>query len=198
MSNQIDLLKEAQQALVQNIHNESRNTLDVVFNSLVTNSRDTCSVLPEQIFVNYFLPFFTGKNDFTARPNIISEWIAIAGSPMNEVGIIDSFNNIMFYVPAVFDTSFINAAKQAEGPTFSQITDHANLLNNNIPAISDRFLTNALSDKLPAITGNVAVNTENEKRWIEIFAKYNIALPTHNLPVVPSSLSNIDQDEVYE
>lgn len=198
MSNQIDSLKKAQNALVENIHNESRNTLDMVFNSLVTNSRDTCSVLPEQIFVNYFLPFFTGRHDFIARPNIFSEWISIAGSPMNEVAIIDSFSNIMYYVPAVFDTSFINAAKQSERPTFSQITDHANLLNNNIPAISDRFLTDALSEKLPDITENVSVNTANERRWIEIFAKYKISLPSNTPPVVPSSLSNIDQDEVYE
>jgi hypothetical protein len=129
MDNQVDSLRKTQNALVQTIHQESKNTLDVVFNSLVTNSRDTCSVLPEQIFVNYFLPFFTGRNDFVARPNIFSEWISIAGSPMNEVAIIDSFNNIMYYVPAVFDTSFINAAKQSERPTFGQITDHANLLN---------------------------------------------------------------------
>lgn len=198
MKDQLNSLRDTQNALVESIHRESKNTLDVVFNSLVTNSRDTCSVLPEQIFVNYFLPFFTGRNDFVARPNILGEWISIAGSPMNEVAIIDSFNNIMYYVPAVFDTSFINAAKKTEKPTFGQITDHANLLNNNIPAISDRFLKDALSEKLPDITGNVTVNTVNEKRWIDIFAKYNISPPSITPPVMMSSLRNIDFDEVYD
>lgn len=196
MSDTVDVIRKMQKDVVSNMQEDSQRTLDLITGVLVGSDRTMCSVLPEHIFVQYFLPYFAGQP--SSRPNILAEWISIAGTPMSEVAIIDGGRNVMYYIPPVFDTSFI-AAKKSDTMTFGQMSDQANLLNNNLPVLSERFMVGAMDQKYREIAMPASVNQSNEQRWVDIFIRYGYKAPsvaTHATTNVP--LPNIADDEVYD
>lgn len=57
--------------------------------------------LPEKLFVDNFLPVFSGKVKMEDNNQAIVAWIAIAGSPVASVDIIDSSGKVLFTVPPI-------------------------------------------------------------------------------------------------
>lgn len=66
--------------------------------------------LPEDIFVNWFLPLFAGEvtepNDKRQR---LVQWLEVAGNPFKEVRIIlpSNHSHVLFHVPPLYDRSVV-------------------------------------------------------------------------------------------
>lgn len=149
--------------------------------------------LPEHIFVQTFLPYFCGEKDINAGENLLGLWIGVATTPTSEVEIISSTGIPLFRVPALIDTSIINPVRsddQAIG--FSRIIALANEYSRDIPIVGENILVKNLAIKAKEIQSKSTVFTENEKRWIEIFTRYNkikkVDKVTTNTPPSPDTL----------
>ena len=202
MSNQVttkDILSQSRDDLKEQINTESMKVLDNVFPALVENIQDVMARLPEDIFVSHFLPFFAGRIDINFKPTIIAEWVSVAGSPMSEVAITDHTGAILYIVPAIFDTSFINVNRQKQSMGFAAIVDKTNLMTNNLPVMGERFLNQALAGKLDEITNGPNSVAINHQRWIEIFSRYGIQ-PSVTSNETKSAIKtvNLEGDEIYD
>jgi len=198
MTTTFDALSEAQKQLRENFMRDSENALNVIFPALVEKANEVCSKLPEHIFVQYFLPYFAGQIDLSSRPGLMAEWISVAGSPMAEVAIIDNNWNVLYYVPGVFDTSFIDIRSRENVMSFKNITDQAAMMSSNLPVLGDRFLTNSLGQKFNNMVDTMTSTDYNRQRWMSIFSRYGIAHASQPAQASMQSVSNITHDEIYD
>ncbi len=130
--------------------------------------------LPEDIFVGVFLPYFSGQKAITPDVNIFADWISIAGSPMNEVDILNQAQQVVFSVPALFDTNIFQIATRSPGNSFTDIMNEYGLRNDSVPVAANRFLHNNLDRKVEEIKQNSPQQLDSMQRWNLIFQRYGI------------------------
>lgn len=164
------------------------------FESLVVNTPK--NKLPESLFVEHFLPYFSGDvNDPRVKGrDVLTDWVSVAGTPMAEVDIIDEEQNVIFSVPALYDTNIINLVKPKTGNAIADIYQEYELRKVGVPVAANNFLTNALLDKTRQLT-NVEQN-KTTQRWDAIYARYN----TKPSQVDPRASGNSDPatDVIYD
>lgn len=152
--------------LKSSIADEINNSRDMIYSYLVEGVKP--ATLPESIFVNYFLPYFTGDRS----SNIwVSEWISIAGTPMAEVMIVeDNTGKELFLVPSIFNTNGLFTMTRPG--SYNDIFHRAEQLSNNIPITGFRFLLEALHSKSMTQTAGVDF-TDVDRKWYYILSRYN-------------------------
>ena len=166
MTNQ---LENDQKQLRQELINKS----EASFKALVTDPMQTLTQLPEAVFVKEFLPYFSGKLPMPESPPLLSIWIGIAGSPTSEVQIVDANNNKLYTVPPMSDTSTVDIAKGKNGASMKQILTNYSMYKNVTPIKGKNYLDNALSLKADLLSGISPEFATNQKRWLDIFARYD-------------------------
>lgn len=171
---------------------------DSIFNALVVEPKRSVAVLPEEQFKNYFYPYFSGEAKLEDNPEVLPSWVSIAGSPMAEVNIIDNGGNVLFSVPPVFDSSIIENVKRNLGESFSDIYAQYKMHSNNLPIVGDKFLADALSNKLPKVLKASGNLTGNQQRWNEIFHRYGKESTASPVTVLPGNQMAGGDDVEYE
>ncbi len=163
---------------------EVNRNKETIFNGMLDGA--PVYTLPESVFVQYFLPRFTGQ---LQSANWIVEWISISGSPMAEVSIYDDNTKQELYrVPPLFYTN--NLISQNKSVKLTDIFNRFEQINNNIPQAATNFLFTALGEKQKELWSNQ--NHETVKAaWGRILSRYNL-IPTNTL--TGSSLTNNSSD----
>ena len=128
--------------------------------------------LPEEIFVNTFLPFFCGEEKVDSNNNTIAKWISIAGTPMSEVTITDNAGQPIFTVPSLFDTSIIDVVKKDMRMGLKEIVANKEVHSRNIAAAGEKYVVEALDKKASAIIQPSTQVSTNAERWNQIFTRY--------------------------
>lgn len=123
--------------------------------------------IPEHVFVQNFLDFFSGRKK-DASGNSLVNWIAIAGSPTSEVELFDNSGKTVAIVPAIFDTSFLSNSN--DGLSISRLSDRYELEKTNPIYNADANFANDLMKKIPAGTSS----SETEDRWKNLINRYTI------------------------
>lgn len=180
------------QAIMDNTKRQLKQQTDSIYDSLV-GQRDN-SQLPEEIFVGYFLPFFSGQRPITDNSQVVAEWISIAGTPMNEVDVISPSGDTIFSVPSLFDTNMIDVVSREVGQSISDIYAQYDLKSNNIQSVANNFLNKELSKKLKIIDSNVD-HAETTHRWNDILTRYGI--PVQQQSMSKESSNDLDDDVIY-
>jgi hypothetical protein len=118
---------------------------------------------------------------------------------MAEVAVINTTGQTLFYVPGIFDTSFINVNRKNRSMSFPSIADQTNLISSNLPALGERFLHDALNSKFHDIASGPIAAHDHQQRWLEIFARYGVAAPALNAaaPGVQYA-APVSDDEIYD
>ena len=140
--------------------------INFIYNKL--NTPDMLAKLPLHVFNQYFAPYFFGQKPLEQDSDMFSAWVGIAGSPMAPVEIIDN-GNVVFVVPALYDTNAINLMK---GNNVSRVMDEFSNHSNSLPAVSMKFVQNRL---LPEADQIAKPTTGNNEQWKLVADHY---LPT--------------------
>lgn len=168
-------------------------------NLVVKAKTEDLAKIPEDIFKQHFLPFFSGKEARDENKNVLGEWIGIAGSPVAEVNVIDNEGKVLFTVPPIFDSTVIKAVQDNLGKSFSDIYALYRLHSNNLPAQGENFLTKELSKKYADTITKSELLEENSKKWEKILNRYdgnnNTTPNTEKKTIVKS---NPDDEVDYE
>lgn len=156
---------------------------------------DAVNKLPENLFVENFLPYFCGELDIAANDEVIPYWYAIAGSPNKEVSIIDERGQSLYQVPALADTSIIDPTKEQGRVNFGEIVSLAKLYTNQSPVAGENYINKKLAEKFYKLTAKSKVFSDNEKRWVEIFKRYG-KIKAEELKTEEDKTSKLSDDEM--
>lgn len=197
MSNPHNVDTKADEKIVNNFTNRQLvSKIDKTFDDLVLAPSKEINSLPENIFVNYFLPFFCGEKTQQDRPTIFAEWISIAGSPVKDVRIIDAQNKELFVVPGLMDSTVIDKFNEKDGASLYKIFTNYELHKAHLPVLGERYLADTLQTKIPELTKKSDTFQSDKERWNYIFQKYNKIKQTDNSAVSTSQQNNNDDDEL--
>lgn len=151
-----------------NINDDLNHNGANIFKALVEDKELYVNSIPESLFVNYFLPFFTGKGN---NPNWLMEWISIAGTPASEVRVFsDSTHETLFYVPPTLNLN--NFILPNSDNNLGNIFTRYNMYNGNLPQEGATFLNRELEEKKKQLPQTVQQTYADN--WINILKRYNL------------------------
>lgn len=148
--------------------NNAGKVIDQQMGELIRNNK-----LPEHLFVNTFLPFFSGELSLNEKPDLLLTWYSIAGSQFNEVDIINPKGEIIFTVPAIADRTIINPLKTTNSNvTLSDIVALSKQYETSLPIVAENKLVQNLLAKEKELREKSTDYNNNEIRWINILSRY--------------------------
>lgn len=133
--------------------------------------------ITEDVFVNVFLPFFSGEHNTYSVG--LGNWITVAsgynqtGGQFKEVDVIDTNGNLLFSVPPIYDRSALKPVKLSDTIALPQLFEQAVVLGSIKPSLRDkqhRHIFEALLNKMNNPNSNAR---EYLLRWNNIFVRYN-------------------------
>ncbi len=173
---------------------DASNAVNAVYTELIENT-DHLTKLPEPIFKEHFLPFFTGQKSTTENPNVMQEWVSVAGSAMAKVDIINQDGETIFTVPPIYDSNIIKTAKDKLSQSFSDIYAQYNMHSNNLPMAGEKYLAEAFSEKIPTLLKPSETSSENQQGWEKIFQHYGLNEFNVQTPaLLESAVDDIEYD----
>jgi hypothetical protein len=163
-------MKRMQDTIVENAKQQE----ELFFNGIIKASQEVRTKLPEEVFVKNFLPFFSGKQSIKENPDVIPNWIGIAGSPTSPVDVVDNSGDVLYTVPGFYDTTIIKANSRFEGSTLGETMTQYEMDKSVIPQRANNRIHKELGKKLPTMFQESSMQSENKKAWNTIFEKYGI------------------------
>jgi hypothetical protein len=191
--NMIDIAQDVSEKMKNSARESLNNSLELSYNSLVANVQISPSQLPEYIFVERFLPFFSGQLPVSDYPNLFIDWISIAGAPNREVAIIDDNNNELYRVPAIMSTESVGLANKN---TLSEIFEEYELRSRQLPIVGQKYLATALAAKTKELINKNNNLATKEQAWLSIFSNYGIQ-PTET-ELATKLTYQVDEDLEYD
>jgi hypothetical protein len=140
-------------------------------------AEETMARLPEDIFIEVFLPVLAGDPPETRKHKEgIADWISVAGSPYKEVDIFDpKTNQVLFRCPPLFDYNGINPVRDVRDRgqrPIADIVNRAEQLNQLHPNQGLHYLKQELGQRL--LTMNTGAKlAPNVLRWNAVLQRYN-------------------------
>lgn len=166
----------------EQITKELKTAIGNISGPLMNDIADVSGRLPENIFVEYFLPriFYT---DRYPRNEWVGQWVAVAGSYTRPIAILDSntmdYTRPLYYAPPIMLTAgVVSLGRRAVGknlePGFIHANEQKELITRISPNKAANFENTFLNQMLQKHIGND--NPEIKKlisAWISIFKRYN-------------------------
>ena len=172
--------------------------LKELLNGLGTGTNiNSINTLQESLFVNHFLPYFSGERQVEDFNDFMVNWVKVTGAPNNGVLIIDQGGNILYEVPPIVDTSLIDLKRI--DPT-NNLRDYVELYKltayNLPPAIAQQKFVAEGSVKINSkLTDQSVLLNKHVEAWNSILARYNlINTTTTNVKIEPVDEDILEED----
>ncbi len=156
---------------IEQVRQQSRQVGEDCYKALVIEQ--PVGRLPETIFRETFLPYFIGQKKFEPDSELLKIWIGIAGNPGACVDIIDQGNDVLFRIPPLYNTDFVNSTAATNIP-FMGIIDEYHQRNASAPNLGSNFLKSVLSTTKDLITTNNNHIEEYRQMWQKMFDYYKV------------------------
>jgi hypothetical protein len=151
--------------------------IDGVSKALNEITKASINELPEQLFVNHFLPLFLGE--VPQDTNLLQTWFGIAGNPYMPVNVTGNNGEILYTVPAFFEREAITLDNADSNATsFTDIIATTEQLSHLHPKRAERYFEDQMNRRNIVKDGNPLV-ARNIKIWAEICERYNKKLPEY-------------------
>lgn len=152
---------------------QSTSDINRCFDALV-GKQDRRNI-PEELFVQEFLPYFSGQKQLDQGSNVLSNWVTIAGTPFAEVNVTDNAGNTVVVVPGLMNTLQHNLTERSK-TTFHDIVVQAEIVGSQQSILGTRYLNNKLDEKQKELINEVMPEavTPVKDQWSNIFQHYGI------------------------
>ncbi len=168
-------------------------TAKTIFDALLTPDTSEVNNLPEEVFVEGFLPYFCGEKKIQDNKNFITVWVGIAGSPSREVAITDRNNKELFRVPAMFSTR--NVPTDSDN-RLNNLFEECMVQGSQLPILAERFMNEIVENKSAEYTKDAAVIETEEQRWQQILSRYGKTFPKPEIDSNVVDISGSDDDDL--
>lgn len=137
-----------------------------VLDALGTYERGT---IHEDFLRERFLAFFCGKTPPDLTPSLLNAWYNISGGPSTEVDVINSANQVVIVVPALFSNDVDLFKSRAVGTSFGEIINTAALESNNIAQLAVANLRRSLHEKAQQQKAFTIKDNSKQLKWLHLF-----------------------------
>lgn len=131
--------------------------------------------VPEPVFKEIFLPYFTGEKKATEKDAAIAHWIGLVNGGTEAAEVVNMKGEVLFVVPPLYDSSNIDTLKKAKGRSFSSIftefTDQASVHRGT----AIREMTENLAEKLDSVVKTETPADSDKPSWGKIRQYYGLA-----------------------
>ena len=130
--------------------------------------------MPEEVFVEKFLPYFAGYFNNQAN-ELLVHWWTVAGNLFKEVDLIDSLGNVLKVVPPLIDRNVLSSepVNKAGILPIDAVIDNIRNTGTNLPVVAASKEYAELQARYSRKLANKA-SPELQKRWIDFLKSYNI------------------------
>ena len=144
-----------------------KNNINLAYTEIVKDN--TIAVIPEIVFVEYFLDFFKNIHN-TSEKTLLLKWLELAGGPYNEVNVIDGEGKVIYTVPSVYIKPKID--ENMNDVNFNNMASKYVMKTNRIKTEGVNYLKNELKDIDNMIKVDEKEMLEATNRWKAIFKRY--------------------------
>ena len=128
-------------------------------------------VIPENMFVHHFLPFFSGEVTENSSETV-ANWLTIAGSAVHPVNIINNTGQVVAQVPPIQNNSALDPSAKSE-TNLAYTLKESKALSSLSPTAGQSVLMGELNNKLMAMTEQqLQKNKEHEDKWNKLLSHY--------------------------
>ena len=164
-------LKEIADKFTEQISNIDIEHEREFINDLVSIIDTPKTKIPEPVFREIFLPYFTGEKQPSRSEDAIAHWIGLVGSASESAEVVNVKGEVLFEVPPLYDTSLVNTVKDSNdtanmGNIFTQYAEQAVVHR----ALGNRFLAEELAKK----TRYIGTPSEEKNSWAPVFNYYGL------------------------
>lgn len=194
--NQQEQLRNPADELREEMLAQSSEQIHAIANSLAsTRPREQEKTrLYEPIFRDVFLPMFLNQRN-ERYPHITGgNWVTVAGSPYMEVDVIDQAGKVLFTVPPFMENGMVQPATGQADTDMSFVVKQAQLYENTLPMVAERYLSEELTKRLDIMKSNVDTSKMADA-WFKILAHYNIKVQSTAPGKTPESTDPTDDYE---
>lgn len=142
------------------------NKVNSVLDALGTYER---GVIHEDFLRERFLAFFCGKTPPDLTPALLDAWYNVSGGPSTEVDVINSNNEVVTVVPALFSNEIDLFKSRAVGTSFGEIINTAALESNNIAQLAVANLRRSLNEKANQQRSFTIKDNSKQLKWLHLF-----------------------------
>ena len=137
-----------------------------ILDALGTYERGT---IHEDFLRQRFLAFFCGQTPADLTPALLDAWYQVSGGPSTEVDVVNSSNEVVTVVPALFSNEVDLFASRAVGTSFGEIINTAALESNNIAQLAVANLRRSLHEKAQQQKNFVVKDNSKQLKWLHLF-----------------------------
>lgn len=160
-----DIAKEFENTMAGFDANEANEFIEEVLDTV----KEPIKKIPEPVFREIFLPFFTGERKADSANDAMAHWAGLVGSHMEPAEIVDVKGEVLFVVPPLMDSSQIK--NTPSGKSFGSImVDYVESAKLH-PGLGKEVIVNDLSAKYDSTVKGSA----DGHGWDPILKYYGIA-----------------------
>lgn len=155
--------------------------------------------LPESIFKEEFLPYFAGQKDIRDQPNVLEQWMTVAGNAFAEVNLIDQSGKVTAIVPGISSTLHLQISSGSVN--LSDACRQSQLVGSQIPALGVRFFQGALDARQQELVDSIVPDTINvaKTKWEAVFNHFGVDLTAKTENAITSKEEQrLDDDVSFE
>ena len=133
-------------------------------------------VLPEDTFKEYFLPYFSGQESLKDKPEVLKDWVTIAGSGFAEVNLIDKAGEVVATVPGLNST--MGFQMTAKNVNLADAMRQTGLIGVQNPKGAQEYLVGTLVKHSENLVSDIVPDSTNEtvNKWAKIFDMYGVKI----------------------
>lgn len=148
--------------------------------------------IPEPVFKEIFLPYFTGEKTPTRDSDAMAHWVGLVGSATDPADVVNMKGETIFRVPPLIDTSLIKTTDRRGSNNFATIFTVYEDQSKVHPSLGNRWLAEELANK--AVESDSGEETSYS--WKPVLEYYGIASKDPAKPSVENTGN--DDDLVFE
>lgn len=164
-------LREIAEKFKTRLANEDMSTERDFINDLLNDVHGDNVKVPEPVFREIFMPFFTGQKESSGQEAAVLHWMGLVGGATNEADVVDTAGNIIFSVPPVCDTTMLNTERgEGYSPGFASVFAVYEDQSRVHWALGRQHLVENLAEK----TSKIVKKTEINDGWKGMMEYYKL------------------------
>lgn len=161
-------------------------------NSVTETITEPLKKIPEPVFREIFMPYFTGEKKPTEKDPAIAHWAGLVNGGTEAAEVVDMKGEVLFVVPPLYNSRVIDTLRKDRSQSFSSIfTEFADQSTVHKPSAT-REMAGQLAKKL-----DKAISTEDRSTasgWQKIREHYGLAPKQASAGQGPKARAEDDPD----